>query len=173
MDSRTLVECLLSVTSPHKNDIGNTLALSLGVVGERAGLDGSAGLVEEFLRSKDESDEWILTIQVGQTHPNSGFIYIHRQVADNDLERVLGGLVEGCDGSLLLSATGCRHSTGVSSTRTTRGRSRCSSTSSSTGTAAPLGVLVGCLSAGDELVREKRRKRGEGGKGCASDRSVS
>jgi hypothetical protein len=31
---RTLVECLLSVSSPHENDIGDTLALSLGVVRE-------------------------------------------------------------------------------------------------------------------------------------------
>jgi hypothetical protein len=96
-----------------------------------------------------------------QTHPNSGFIYVHRQVADDDLERVLGSLVERGDRSLLLSTSSSGNRTGVSRTRTTW-RGRCSSTSSSTGTAASLGVLVGCLAAGDELVRGNEGEEGEG-----------
>lgn len=156
-----MVECLLRVSSPHENDIGDTLALSLGIVGERARLDRSAGLVEQFLMTKIGSGEDTKMRTNVNTHPNSGFIYIHGQVADDDLERILCGLVEGCDRSLLLCASSSGNSTGISSTRATWSRGR-GSTSSSTGTAS-LGVLVGCLAAGDELIRRTKREEGRWG----------
>jgi hypothetical protein len=55
-DVRTLVVCLLGISSPVEDDVCDTLALSLGVVRKRTSLDRSARLVEKFLftQTKDQ-----------------------------------------------------------------------------------------------------------------------